>query len=227
MRLVLFFVVVGTSAFAKEYEYRVSLNIPQPAPVKPILVPPAPAPIINNQNANSLFGNASNYFNVDKEILQNHFIILFTRIQQWFYEHRTNLMWGAAGCIIAYLYYVHWKAEQLLESPSWSSWCLSHDPATMSSERILIAIHQQHLTDANINNSCLLFATFLKTVEEEQTILRRASMLDSLLSKLYIATYFTRRISKRTQALQELQELRIRFIEWYAREIITRGFHGT
>lgn len=217
MILLLFCFLFCTFINARETrEIEARLVIP-----KALLSPPTPPPptIINNQNANALFG-AFNAFHFDKEALS----LYATLAQHWLKEHQQQLMYAAAIVVVAYFYHLYWRAHHLMRTRSWTSWCSDRDMNIITEDRLLTVLHQYHLNATTINNQRLLFATFLETLDEEKNILQKASWIDWILDKLHIRKLVTLDQVTVAQSLKNLEELRTCFVKWYAHQILTKGF---
>ena len=191
--------------------------------------PPPPATFINNnQNQNSAGILALNWLQSSetKSALYNTFSYLHNVLSHWLYTNRSSLAWFMIIGTIWYFYHLHTQADYLMRTPTWSNWCLDHDPHTITTDHLLIEIHQHHLTTTTISNSTLLFADFLCAIEEEKKKLQKAQWLESLLKKLYVAKLWRSNYDI-TRIIEDLTTLRNRFIDWYAHQIITKGLYGT
>lgn len=186
--------------------------------------PPQPPAIITNQNTNQ---NSAGIFALNwlqSPETKAAFSYLYSAFFQWLYTHRSSLVCCTLICLTFYFYHAHMKAHDLLYRSSWSHWCLEHDPHTITTDHLLIAIHQHHLNTATISNSSLLFADFLCALEEEKKKLQKARWIESFFKKIYLHKFFKSAYDI-DQIINDLTMLRTRFIDWYAHQVITKGLY--
>lgn len=186
--------------------------------------PPAPPAIINNQNTNQNSAGIVALNWLQSPETKAAISYAYSAFLRWLYTNRISIACCTLICLTLYFYHEHTKANDLFYRSSWSHWCLEHDPQTITTDHLLIAIHQHHLNTTTISNSSLLFADFLYALEEEKKKLQKAQWIESFFKKIYLHKLFKSAYDI-DQLTNDLSTLRTRFIDWYAHQVIIKGLY--